>query len=259
MHGVFLVYLSLRPWSYEIWAYSGNTANFLWPISSLYLIYTLFVFMPHHFYPLKWSLFLFGRYLDKGSLHQLWVHSTFTDDAFKLTRLKNKLKLLKNKLPSAYRVFFFYLEKINKGDKIKLILTFPRFEFFLKDDVTKYSGCSEVIFKNSRLPLFYPRIFCLKFNNLTSKTRMFQWYLTIQLTLSKGDVTRNDSQRRVLAQHGVAMLEQCCNHSKQCRNNDATLCCAKNRRCESSRVLNITLRLHEVSVLEKCPSFREWN
>ena len=137
---------------------------FLGPFnSSLYLFYTLFVFMPHHFYPLKWSLFLFGRYLDKGSLHQLWVHSTFTDDAFKLTRLKNKLKLLKNKLPSAYRVFFFYLEKINKGDKIKLILTFPRFEFFLKDDVTKYSGCSEVIFKNSRLPLFYPRIFCLKF------------------------------------------------------------------------------------------------
>ena len=32
------------------------------------------------------------------------------------------------------------------------------------------------------------------------------------------------------------MLEQCCNHSKQCRNNVATLCCAKNRHCESSRV-----------------------
>ena len=32
------------------------------------------------------------------------------------------------------------------------------------------------------------------------------------------------------------MLEQCCNHSKQCRNNIATLCCAKNRRCESCRV-----------------------
>ena len=32
------------------------------------------------------------------------------------------------------------------------------------------------------------------------------------------------------------MLEQCCNYSKQCRNNVATLCCAKNRRCESSRV-----------------------
>ena len=34
------------------------------------------------------------------------------------------------------------------------------------------------------------------------------------------------------------MLEQCCNHSKQCRNNVATLCCAKNRRCESSRLVS---------------------
>ena len=32
------------------------------------------------------------------------------------------------------------------------------------------------------------------------------------------------------------MLEQCCNYSKQCRNNVATLCCAKNRPCESSLV-----------------------
>ena len=32
------------------------------------------------------------------------------------------------------------------------------------------------------------------------------------------------------------MLEQCWNHSKQCRNNVVTLCCANNRRCESSRV-----------------------
>ena len=53
---------------------------------------------------------------------------------------------------------------------------------------------------------------------------------------SKGDLTRDDSQRRFLAQHSVAMLEQCCNHSKQCHNNVETLYCAKNRRCESSRV-----------------------
>ena len=51
----------------------------------------------------------------------------------------------------------------------------------------------------------------------------------------KGDVTPDDSQRRFLAQQSVAMLEQCCNYSKQCHNNVATLCCAKNRRCESSR------------------------
>ena len=51
----------------------------------------------------------------------------------------------------------------------------------------------------------------------------------------KGDVTRNDSQRRFIAQHSVAMFEQCGNHLKQGRNNVATLCCTKNRRSESSR------------------------
>ena len=55
-------------------------------------------------------------------------------------------------------------------------------------------------------------------------------------TIGLSDVTGNDSQRRFLAQKNVAILEQHCNHSKQCRNNDATLCCAKNHRCESSRV-----------------------
>ena len=46
---------------------------------------------------------------------------------------------------------------------------------------------------------------------------------------TKGDVTQDDSQRRFLVQHGVAMLEQCCNYSEQCRNNVATLCWAKKR------------------------------
>ena len=54
--------------------------------------------------------------------------------------------------------------------------------------------------------------------------------------ICKADVTRDDSQRRFLALHSIAMLEQRCKHSKQCRNNASTLRCAKNRRCESSRV-----------------------
>ena len=62
----------------------------------------------------------------------------------------------------------------------------------------------------------------------------------IRATRSKGDFTRDDLQRQFLAQQSVAMLEQCCDHSKQCRNNDAMLCCTKNRRGESSH--NITLR-----------------
>ena len=72
------------------------------------------------------------------------------------------------------------------------------------------------------------------------KTRKkFKLNLALVLVLvptSQGDATWDDSQRRFLARHGVAMLEQCCNHSKQRCNNAATLCCAKNRRCESSRV-----------------------
>ena len=53
---------------------------------------------------------------------------------------------------------------------------------------------------------------------------------------TKCDVTCDNSQRRFLAQQSVAMLQQCCNHSKQCHNNVASLCSAKNRCCESSRV-----------------------
>ena len=53
------------------------------------------------------------------------------------------------------------------------------------------------------------------------------------VNMSYGDVTRDDSQRRSLAQHSVAMLEQCCHHLKQCRSNVATPHCANNRRCKS--------------------------
>ena len=70
----------------------------------------------------------------------------------------------------------------------------------------------------------------------TCKTSCMQ----INFLVHKGDVTRYDSQPRVLAQHSVAMLEQCCNYSKQHRNNVATLCCANNRCCESSHVLHRT-------------------
>ena len=41
-------------------------------------------------------------------------------------------------------------------------------------------------------------------------------------------------QRRFLAQHSIAMLGKCCSYLKECRNNVAMLCCAKNRCRESS-------------------------
>ena len=52
----------------------------------------------------------------------------------------------------------------------------------------------------------------------------------------QGDVARDDSQRPF-------------DHSKHCRNNVATLCCAKNRRCESSRVSLVPRR----SLVPRCP------
>ena len=44
-----------------------------------------------------------------------------------------------------------------------------------------------------------------------------------RLQLYKGDATQDYLQQRFLVQHSVAMLEQCCNHSKQCCNNVAVL------------------------------------
>ena len=55
----------------------------------------------------------------------------------------------------------------------------------------------------------------------------------------KGDVTRNDSQRRFLAQHWVQMLE--CSLSKRCHWNNVVMCCTKNRRCKIVPC-NITLK-----------------
>ena len=48
-----------------------------------------------------------------------------------------------------------------------------------------------------------------------------------------GDVTRDDSQRRFSAQHSLAMLEQCCKHSKQCRNNAVVLFCTEKKKIKS--------------------------
>ena len=37
------------------------------------------------------------------------------------------------------------------------------------------------------------------------------------------------------------LLEQCCYHLKKCRNNVATLCRAKNRNCELSRITSSSI------------------
>ena len=55
------------------------------------------------------------------------------------------------------------------------------------------------------------------------------------LFIGFGDVRRDDSQQRFLAQHSFAMLD----NAAKLRNNVVTLCCAKNRRQESSRVTSL--------------------
>ena len=61
----------------------------------------------------------------------------------------------------------------------------------------------------------------------------------IQCTVSKrfeGEVTIRKVTFLISAAQRCSAGTWCCNHSKQRLNNVATLCCAKNRRCESSRV-----------------------
>ena len=55
---------------------------------------------------------------------------------------------------------------------------------------------------------------------------------------SKGDVTctRDDSKRGFLAQRSITTLLRHCLECLQHCSTIATRCCAKNRRCESSRV-----------------------
>ena len=66
---------------------------------------------------------------------------------------------------------------------------------------------------------------------------------------SYGDVTRNDSQRRFLAQHSITtLLRHYFEWLKHC-SNIATLCCAKNHRCESSRVTSPLLSIYVSTVL----------
>ena len=73
----------------------------------------------------------------------------------------------------------------------------------------------------------------LRANRLEILDRIVTW---IQVNESYSDVTRDDLQRRFLAQHSVATLSWHCFEWLQHCSSIATLCCAKNRRCESSRV-----------------------
>ena len=73
----------------------------------------------------------------------------------------------------------------------------------------------------------------LRANRLEILDRIVTW---IHVNESYSDVTRDDLQRRFLTRHSVATLLWHCFEWLQHCSSIATLCCAKNRRCESSRV-----------------------
>ena len=82
-------------------------------------------------------------------------------------------------------------------------------------------------------------------------------FLTREL---KADVTRDDSQRRFLAQHSVATLLPHGFEWLQHCSNIAMLCCAKNRRCQSSCVTTMTATATKMAKKQQiCTSLHEYN
>ena len=82
----------------------------------------------------------------------------------------------------------------------------------------------EKVFSHSRpsLPSFSSRTISVA----SQQERLTSRAITSERSASrstKGDVTRDDSQRRFLVQHGVAMLEQCWNNVVTIRNNVGTM------------------------------------
>ena len=81
-------------------------------------------------------------------------------------------------------------------------------------------------------------------NNITKSKNIWQWVslkilqgMTLFLNCPYGDVRREDSQGRFLAQHSIAMLNNVVTiRNDVATDNVGTLCCAKNRCCEPSRV-----------------------
>ena len=73
-------------------------------------------------------------------------------------------------------------------------------------------------------------------NTKKLKIRFFSISILYFYWAFKGHVTGDVSQRRLLGQHSVAIWNSVVTIRSNGRNNVATLCYAKNRRCKSSRV-----------------------
>ena len=105
------------------------------------------------------------------------------------------------------------------GIKIHQCSIFP-LGFLTSTAILYDSACVYAKFKKKKVPFMYrppswiiPKVHCMLL--MTRTWKMFE-----------GDVTRDNWQQWFLAQHRVAMLEQCCNNSKRHHYNVAMPCCA---------------------------------
>ena len=91
----------------------------------------------------------------------------------------------------------------------------------------------------------------LFYKTLILQGEIWCWSL-LGLKRVKDDVTRDNSQRRFLAQHNVATLFR---EQLQHCSNIATLCSAKNRRCKSFRVTSPKSEEENEALFESCRAF----
>ena len=100
-----------------------------------------------------------------------------------------------------------------------------RFTLFTKIISTRVTWGFNVFLENKIInKQWLIKMFCTRITNSRGPLNFKKTiYWSTTSAVSKGDVTWDDSKRRFLAQHSVDMLKQCCNYSKQCRNDVVTI------------------------------------
>ena len=150
-----------------------------------------------------WSIYAVKTTLQKGISMMTWMQ-TYEEWAELFWSLRLKPRFKQNK----HVMLVFYMEEINVSTLVKTKSNFPVLQFDTKIKVVWLVH--------------------------TFKKR-WQLYWD-NLRMIKGENTRDDLQRRFLAQYSVAILLRHCFEWLQHCSNIATLCCAKTRRGEASRV-----------------------
>ena len=148
--------------------------------------------------------------------------------------------LFRNKI---LNIIIFFLNIMRFSTYLKIVEISLKIPGYLYLGLKLSNVWSSIILRSGKsLTSFYTNKHA-NFYGGKSTTKLFRVYekkkfnSNLVLVLkSKGDVTREDSQQRFLAQHRVVALLQHCFEWWQHCSNIARLCFAKNRRCESSRV-----------------------